>query len=237
MENVELVTNQNGGIAILLVNRRILEIRIRPKRRIGRTRAHPRLGIGADPLLKEVVLALHADALHEIKGIGRLEGLAVAELGQEAVGDKLNVLPHELLVHANEVAREGLGNELLLNGHGLSDNAMDLVGLDLVDNLLVEFGGKVRVEPLVPGNEFIARRQAGHQAPLLDPEDGAEGAAEEDALDHGKPNEAGGKVFFRRLDPAPGPVGLLADARNRLNGPKGLEFEALSSMYVSIRRE
>ena len=109
---------------------------------------------------------------------------------------------------------------------------MDLVGLDLVDDFLVEFACKVRMEPLIPGNEFIARRQAGHQAPLLDPEDGAEGPAEEDALDHGKSNEAGGKVLFRRLDPAPGPVGLLADARNSLNGPKGLELEGL---VVNVR--
>ena len=121
MENVELVTNQNGGIAILLVNRRILEIRIRPKRRIRRTRAHPRLGIGADPLLEEVVLALHADALHEIKGIGRLEGLAVAELGQEAVGHKLNVVPHQAGVHADEVHGQGVAHKLLLQRHGFLD--------------------------------------------------------------------------------------------------------------------
>lgn len=38
----------------------------------------------------------------------------------------------------------------------------------------VEEAGKVGVETLVAGDELVGEAQAGHQAPLLEPEDGAE---------------------------------------------------------------
>jgi hypothetical protein len=50
------------------------------------------------------------------------------------------------------------------------------------------------VQALVAADELVAEGEAGHQAALLEPEDGAEAAAEEDALDGGVRDEALGKV-------------------------------------------
>lgn len=43
--------------------------------------------------------------------------------------------------------------------------------------------GKVRMCPFIPADQFIRECQSGHETPLLQPEDGGEGAREEDAFD------------------------------------------------------
>jgi hypothetical protein len=61
------------------------------------------------PLLEEVGLPGQADELHPVKGVGDAVGLVAAQHHQQAVGDVLNVLAHELGVHANQVDRQRLG--------------------------------------------------------------------------------------------------------------------------------
>ena len=46
----------------------------------------------------------------------------------------------------------------------------------------VHVARKVGVQALVPGDELIGEGEAWHEATLLEPEDGAEAAAEKDAL-------------------------------------------------------
>lgn len=53
--------------------------------------------------------------------------------------------------------------------------------------------GKVGVEALVAGDELVGEGEPGHLSALLEPEDGAEGAREEDALDAGKAHKARGE--------------------------------------------
>ena len=74
--------------------------------------------------------------------------------------------------------------------------------------------GKVGVEPLITGDEFVGESQARHKAPLLQPEDGGEGATEEDTFDTSKSYETLGKGGVVILDPLDCPVGLLLNARN-----------------------
>lgn len=82
----------------------------------------------------------------------------------------------------------------------------------------VQQAGKVGVQTLVTRDELVGKGQTGHETSLLEPEDGGKGTAEEDTLDGGKGNQAlsKGRVFV--LDPLDGPIGLLANARNGLNG-------------------
>ena len=71
---------------------------------------------------------------------------------------------------------------------------------------------------LVPADEFIAEGQAWHDAALLQPEDGSEGAREEDTF-HGSEGHyslAVGRVVV--VDPADGPVSLLLDTGHGLDG-------------------
>lgn len=46
----------------------------------------------------------------------------------------------------------------------------------------VEEAREVAVQALVAGDELVREGEPGHEAALLEPEDGAEGAGEEDAL-------------------------------------------------------
>jgi hypothetical protein len=50
------------------------------------------------------------------------------------------------------------------------------------------------VKALVPGDELVGEGEPGHEAALLEPVDGAEGAGEEDALDARERDEALGEV-------------------------------------------
>jgi hypothetical protein len=167
-----------------------------------------------DTLLEEVGLATKGDILHEVEGVGRLVHLLVAKGDKKTVGDELNVLLHEVGVHAEEGARQGLSKELLLNGDGIGDDVLNdlLVGTTL--EVGVEKAGKVGVKTLVTRDKLVGEGQARHETTLLQPENGGKGAAEEDALDGGKSNETLGKRRLLVRDPLKGPLSLSSNARN-----------------------
>ena len=71
--------------------------------------------------------------LEDLWSLKREPYLCAFQLQEQAVGDKLDVLLHELSVHADEGAREGLGQELLLNLDSLPDDGLDVILRRLVD--------------------------------------------------------------------------------------------------------
>jgi len=91
------------------------------------------------------------------------------------------------------------------------------------------------VETLVSGDEFVGEGESWHEAAFLEPEDGAKASGEEDSLDAGEGNEALGKGLGG-VDPAEGPVGLLGDAGNGVDGMEetGLLFGVF---YVGFEEE
>ena len=88
--------------------------------------------------------------------------------------------------------------------------------------------GKVGVHTLVTADELIRKSKTGHQAALLQPEDGRKGAREENTLDSGKGNKTFSKSRTLVCDPLQGPVGLLLDAWDGLDGVE--EVFALSGV-------
>jgi len=145
-------------------------------------RAHPRLGVLGDPLLKEVGLALEGDEVHPVKGVHRGVEARDAQGGQQAVRAVLDVRAHGVRVHANEGDGQGVGDELLLDAHRRADDLVHALHGEGVVQHGVEQAREVAVQPLVPADELIGGGQAGHEAALLQPKDGAERPAEEDAL-------------------------------------------------------
>ena len=75
-----------------------------------------------------------------------------------------------------------------------------------------EEAGEVSVHALIPADELVGEGQTRHQAALLQPEDGGEGTAEEDALYSGESDQALGEGGLLVSDPPQSPIGLLADA-------------------------
>jgi hypothetical protein len=165
-----------------------------------------------DALLEEVGLAGQRDVLHEIEGVGGVVVLVVTQSQEQAVGDKLNVLAHEGGVHAEQRAGESICQELLLNLHCLGDDSQD----GLLAGAVVEHGeeeaGKVGVHALITRDQLVGERETGHEATLLEPEDGCERSTEEDTLDGSKGDETVGKGRVLVRDPSQGPVGLPLDA-------------------------
>lgn len=168
----------------------------------------------ADTLLEEVGLATEGDVLHEVEGVGDLVDLLVAESDEESVSNELDVLLHQGGVHAEKSARKSLSQELLLNGDGISDNLVDNLLAGTVVQVGVEQASKVSVKTLISGDELVGEGQAGHEATLLEPEDGGKGTAEEDTLDGSKGNKSLSEGRVLVLDPSDSPVGLLSDTRN-----------------------
>ena len=64
-----------------------------------------------------------------------------------------------------------------------------------------EEAGEVGVHAFVAGDELVGEGEAGHKAAFLEPEDGGEGAAEENALHGGEGDEALGKGGVLVRDP------------------------------------
>lgn len=165
-------------------------------------------------LLEEVGFASQGDGLHEIEGVGRVVVLLVTESDQQAISDELNVLAHELGVHAKQTTGESVSQELLLNTDGLDNNGLNDLGVRAVVQVREQQTSEVSVETLVTRNELVGESETGHEATLLQPEDGSERAREEDTLNSGEGNQTGSKGRLAVVDPADGPIGLLANAGN-----------------------
>ena len=75
-----------------------------------------------------------------------------------------------------------------------------------------EQAGEVGVHAFVAGDELVGEGESGHEAAFLEPEDGGEGAAEEDAFDRGEGDEALRKSGVLICYPFESPVGLFSDA-------------------------
>jgi hypothetical protein len=173
-----------------------------------------------DTLLEEVGLAGQGDVLHEVEWVGGIVVLGVAQGQEQTVGDELNVLAHEGGVHAKKRAGKSVCQELLLNLNCLSDDSQDRLLAGAVLEHGEEETGKVGVHALITGDELVGECETGHEATLLEPEDGGERSAEEDTLDGSKGDETVGKGRVLVRDPSQGPVGLPLDAGDcsRLEG-------------------
>lgn len=172
----------------------------------------------ADTLLEEVGLAAEGDVLHEVEGVGGAVNLVVPEGDKETVSDELDVLLHEVRVHAEQGAGKSLGEELLLNGDGIADDVLDELLAGSVVEVREQKAGKVGVETLITGDELVGEGETRHEAALLEPEYGGESTTEEDTLNSSEGNKALGEGGILVGDPPKGPVGLLADAGNGVDG-------------------
>ena len=77
-----------------------------------------------------------------------------------------------------------------------------------------EQAGEVGVHAFIAGDELVGEGESGHEAAFLEPEDGGERAAEEDAFDRGEGDEALRKGGILIGYPFESPVGLFPDARD-----------------------
>ena len=195
-----------------------LEVLIEAEHLLVSLDADSGLGVLSHPLLEEVGLALEGDHLHPLEGVGGPVVLRAVQLGEEPVGAELDVLPHELGVHADELYGEGVADELLLDLDGVRDDVEDAGLGELVDQLAVEQAGEVAVQALVAADELVGEAEAREEAALLEPEDRAEGPREEDALDGGEGHAPLGEGGVIPLAPLQGPAGLLLDAGDGLDG-------------------
>jgi hypothetical protein len=171
----------------------------------------------ADALLEEVGLALQGDELHPVERVGDAVHPLVPQRHEQAVGDELDVLAHEGAVHADERAGERVADELALDVDGVGDDLPHAGLIELGAEQVVEEAGEVAVQALIAGDELVGEGEAGHEPALLEPEDGAEGAREEDPLDAGERNEAL-REALAAVDPAHGPLRLAPHGGDGLDG-------------------
>lgn len=167
-----------------------------------------------DTLLEEVGLASKRDVLHEVEGVGGIVDLGVAKSKEEAVSDKLDVLAHQVRVHAEKSAWQCFCQELLLDGDGLGNDVLNGLLAGLVSDLTEQQAGEVGVHTLITRDELVGEGQTRHETTFLEPEDGGESAREEDTLDCCEGDEPGGKSGVLVSDPSQCPISLLLDARD-----------------------
>ena len=71
--------------------------------------------IFADSFLEKVGLSLQRDQFHEIERVLDIPLLWTAQLDEETIRNKLNVLAHELVVHADQTNGQGVSQKFLFN--------------------------------------------------------------------------------------------------------------------------
>ena len=106
----------------------------------------------------------------------------------------------------------------MLDGYGFDDDALDEGFVGFVSQVREEEAGEIRVHALVAGDEFVGEGQAGHETAFFEPEDCREGAREEDSFYRREGDEAAGEGRVFVGDPSQGPVGLLTDAGDVVDG-------------------
>lgn len=114
----------------------------------------------------------------------------------------------------------------------LANNVVRLLLGELVLQLLIQKARELGMETLIAGNEQIALAESWHEAALLEPKDGAEGATEEDSLHNRKRQETCGETRLLALNPLKRPLGLLLNRWNRLDS---LEERLLFCPVLHIR--
>jgi hypothetical protein len=154
-----------------------------------RARHNTRFLIITHALLKEICLARERDVLHEVKGVSSVVRFWHPECDQQPISYKLNVLAHERRIHAQQGAWECISQELLFDSDSFGDDSCNGSSIRLVVEQAEEQAREVAVHALVAADEFVGESQAGHETALLEPEDGREGSAEEDAFDGRKGDE------------------------------------------------
>ena len=71
------------------------------------------------------------------KGVIYVVDIVTSQLAQQAVRNKLNVLYHQAIVHANQIDGQGFSDEDALNVKGFCDDLLDAILWNLVDQVLV----------------------------------------------------------------------------------------------------
>ena len=89
-----------------------------------RARHHARLLVIADAFLEEIGLAGQGDGLHKVERVGHFIIFLITQREEQTIGHELNILLHEIGIHAQQRARQGLGQEFLLDGDGLGDDVL-----------------------------------------------------------------------------------------------------------------
>ncbi|PON95382.1 hypothetical protein TorRG33x02_089040 [Trema orientale] len=171
----------------------------------------------SNPLLEKVGLTLQRYQLHPIKGVLSIIHLAIPQRPKQPVRHELDVLAHQVAVHAHQGARQRVADELPLDVHRVADDPPDPLLAQLLLHQRVEQAGEVAVEPFVPRDQLVRERQARHEPALLQPEYRAEAPGEEDPLDAGERDQPL-RERLRAVDPAEGPLGLPGDAGDGLDG-------------------
>eukprot|EP00968_Pinguiococcus_pyrenoidosus_P002070 scaffold109_cov252-Pinguiococcus_pyrenoidosus.AAC.55 len=224
---VQLVVSEN-------VASRVLAVPLGTSPLAGRGQ-HPSLLVLANAALKEVGLALHANHVHPVERIRGVVERRCAKPLAYPIGHELYVLRHEVGVHPNEAHRQGVAHESLLDFNGLADDAMHGLGVAGPLQHVVQHARKVAVQALVPADQLVAEAQAGHEAPLLQPEDRAERPGEEDAFHRGE----GDQPFSERaraVHPSQRPVGLSLDAGHGAVSPQQLPL-LHRILHVRVQQE
>eukprot|EP00977_Amphora_coffeiformis_P000069 scaffold15_cov204-Amphora_coffeaeformis.AAC.14 len=93
------------------------------------------------------------------------------------------------------------------------------------------------MQAFVTRNELVGEAKTGHETTLLEPKDGTKGTRKENALDGRKRNAAFGKRGIVARTPLQGPVGLLLDARNGVDGRQQVSlFGRVTNVRVDEQR-
>lgn len=142
----------------------------------------------------------------------------VSEGDQQTVGDKLDILAHERLIHADKLDWESDRQELLFNLYCLLDDGEYSIWVRTALEVREQEASEIRVKAFVSADEFVGKRQAWHETTLLEPKDGCKRAGKEDALDGGECDYSLSKGGFLVGNPRQCPVGLALDARHSLDG-------------------
>ena len=109
----------------------------------------------SNSLLEKVGFALERDHLHPLERVLDLVKFRRPQCEEQVVGHKHDVLGHESRVHSNKFYWQRVFDEAHFDLHRFTYDCLEAFIRELVDQVLVDQAGQVRVHALVPRDQLV----------------------------------------------------------------------------------
>ena len=117
-----------------------------------------------------------------------VENLWSTKRSKQSVGDKLDIVGHELLIHANQGNWNRFAHELDFNLDRIMNDALDNFHIELGTQHGIQQARKVAMQSFVSTNEFIGKGESRQQSAFFEPKNSTKTSRKKNALNSRKRN-------------------------------------------------
>ena len=114
-------------------------------------------------LFKEICFSLNRNHVHEVKRVGGVVDAFVTEFNKKTIGNKLDVLTHEVAVHADEFNWKCVCDKFFFDFYRMCNDFLNLLLGKSIDQVLgIKQTCEIAMQALVSRDEFVREGKPWH---------------------------------------------------------------------------